>query len=290
MQEGILRFEDELYPPLLRMIPQPPKLLYYRGDPVLAAAGTCVAMVGARRATEYGKYVAAKMAGRFAENGITVVSGMAAGIDSCSHKGALDAGGKTIAVLGNSLEICFPLNAKNLKKDIEEKGLLLSEYPPGTHGTKFTFPHRNRIISGLCLATVVVEAGLNSGSLITAEIAAEQGRDIYAVPGNITSVMSIGTNRLIQDGAAAVAVIDDIVNDFVKAGICEKHGGPSNIMKKLGKDEKTIYDFLSKNGEISLDNLALALGKSPAELAPVMTILEMKGLVQTALGKIFIAN
>ncbi len=290
MQEGILRFEDELYPPLLRMIPQPPKLLYYRGDPALAAAGPCVAMVGARRATEYGKYVAAKMAGRFAENGITVVSGMAAGIDSCSHKGALDAGGKTIAVLGNSLEICFPLNAKNLKKDIEEKGLLLSEYPPGTHGTKFTFPHRNRIISGLCLATVVVEAGLNSGSLITAEIAAEQGRDIYAVPGNITSVMSIGTNRLIQDGAAAVAVIDDIVNDFVKAGVCEKHGGPSNIMKELGKDEKTIYDFLSKNGEISLDNLALALGKSPAELAPVMTILEMKGLVQTALGKIFIAN
>ena len=290
MNEGIVRIEDENYPPLLRTIKEPPRLLYYRGDLSIASTTTCVAMVGARRATDYGRFVAGKMAGRLAENGITVVSGMAAGIDSCSHKGALRAGGKTIAVLGNSLDICFPLNARGLKTEIEEKGLLLSEYPPGTHGTKFTFPARNRIISGLSVATVVVEAGLRSGSLITAELAAEQGRDIYAVPGNITSVLSIGTNRLIQDGAAAVAVVDDIISDLTRAGYCKKSARESNIMKKLGKDERKIFAYLQKNGETTIENLALSLAKSPAELAPIVTILEMKGMIQVALGKIFVAN
>lgn len=290
MKEGIVKFDDEDFPRLLKTIPGAPKQLYFRGDIKLANETTCVAMVGSRHASEYGRYVARKMAGRFAENGITVVSGMAVGIDSYSHLGALEAGGKTIAVLGNGLDICYPSGSVKLKKDIEEKGLILSEYPEGTRGTAFTFPQRNRIISGLCQATCVVEAGLNSGSLITAEFAMDQGRNVYAVPGNITSIMSIGTNRLIQDKAIPVAVIDDIVSDLAFSGLCEKREGPSNIMKKLGEDEKKIYEYILNNGETSMETLAQALKKSPKELSPVVTILEMKGLLQGCFGKIFIAN
>ncbi len=290
MKEGMVKYGEEGYPNSLYTIANPPKQLYYRGDIALANNSLCVALVGSRKATEYGSYVAGKMAGRLAENGITVVSGMAAGIDSYSHRGALTAGGKTIAVLGNSVEICYPRGLEKLKGQIEEEGLILSEYPPETRPAPFTFPQRNRIISGLCEATCVIEAGLNSGSLITAEFAAEQNRLVYAVPGNITGVMSIGCNRLIQDGAMAVAVIDDIINDLAAKGLCRKREGPSYIMKKLGEDEKEIYEFILDNGEATFEKMSLALKKPPKELMGTVTILEMKGLLQVCFGKILIAN
>ena len=285
-----ITIDDAAYPPLLRTIPGPPKELYYIGDISLASSGTCVAVVGARRCSDYGRYVATKLAGRLAENGVTVVSGMAMGIDSYAHIGALKARGKTIAVLGNGPDICFPAGSTRLKAQIEEEGLILSEYPPGTHPNKITFPMRNRIISGLSCATVVAEAGLGSGSLITAERAIEQGRTVYAVPSNITSVMGLGCNRLIQDGAMPIAVIDDVVTDLVAGGLCTKAEGPSHIMKQLGKDEIEIYNYVLKYGETSTENLAKALKKSPAELNPIITVLEMKGIIGSGLGKIFIAK
>lgn len=289
MKEGIVKFGDALYPKPLCSIPNPPEQLYYRGD-ITLANNTAVALVGSRKATEYGGYVARKMAGRLAENGIVVVSGMASGIDTFAHLGVLDAKGKTIAVLGNGVDICYPRGSESLKRRIEEEGLVLSEYPNGTKPTHYTFPQRNRIISGLSEATCVVEAGLNSGSLITAEFAVEQGRMVYAVPGNITGIMSIGCNRLLQDGAIPVAVIDDIVCDLASRGLCTKREGPSYIMKKLGEDEQKIYDYILNNGETTLEKLSLALKKSPKELAAIVTILEMKGLLQGCFGKIFIAN
>lgn len=286
----MVTMDDELYPPQLRDIPSPPKQLYYIGDITLASSSVCVAMVGARRCSEYGRYVAEKMAGRLAENGITVVSGMAAGIDSYSHMGALGARGKTIAVLGNGPDICFPKGSSRLKGQIEREGLVLSEYPPGTQPLKWMFPQRNRIISGLCAATVVVEAGLGSGSLITAEYAMEQGRSVYAVPANITSIMGLGCNRLIQDGAIPVAVIDDVVCDLASSGLCKKAEGPSSIMKQLGRDETEIYNYILSFGETSMENLAKALKKEAKELIPIVTILEMKGILGSGLGKIFIAK
>ena len=285
-----ITIDDAAYPPLLRTIPGPPKELYYIGDISLASSGTCVAVVGARRCSDYGRYVATKLAGRLAENGVTVVSGMAMGIDSYAHIGALRARGKTIAVLGNGPDICFPAGSTRLKAQIEEEGLILSEYPPGTHPNKITFPMRNRIISGLSCATVVAEAGLGSGSLITAERAIEQGRTVYAVPSNITSIVGMGCNRLIQDGAMPIAVIDDVVTDLVAGGLCTKAEGPSHIMKQLGKDEIEIYNYVLKYGETSTENLAKALKKSPAELNPIITVLEMKGIIGSGLGKIFIAK
>ncbi len=287
---NVVRLGENLYPPKLAEIPSPPKQLYYIGDIKLASEGTLVAMVGARRCSEYGRYVAGKMAGRLAENGITVVSGMAMGIDSYSHIGALNAKGKTIAVLGNGPDICFPKGSEALKAQIEEEGLVVSEYPPGTHPTKGTFPQRNRIISGLSAATVVVEAGLNSGSLITAEMAMEQGRDVYAVPANITSIIGLGCNKLIQDGAIPVAVIDDVVSGLVSNGLCEKAEGPSHVMKQLGKEEIEIYRYILSYGETSLENLAKVLKKEAKQLIPIVTVLEMKGVIGSALGKIFIAK
>ena len=285
-----ITIEDEVFPPLLRTIPNPPNVLYYIGDISLASSGACVAVVGARRCSDYGRYVASKLAGRLAENGVIVVSGMAMGIDSYAHIGALKARGKTIAVLGNGPDICFPSGSTELKAQIEEEGLILSEYPPGTHPSKCTFPMRNRIISGLSHATVVVEAGLGSGSLITAERAVEQGRTVYAVPSNITSIVGMGCNRLIQDGAVPIAVIDDVVSDLASSGLCTKAEGPSHIMKQLGKDEIEIYKYILEYGETSTENLAKALKKEAAELNPIITILEMKGIIGTALGKIFIAK
>lgn len=284
-----ITIDDAAYPKILRTIANPPKMLYYIGD-ISILEGTCVSVVGARRCSDYGRYVASKLAGRLAENGVTVVSGMAMGIDSYAHIGALKAGGKTVAVLGNGPDICFPSGSTELKARIEAEGLILSEYPPGTHPAKGTFPMRNRIISGLSCATVVVEAGLGSGSLITAERAAEQGRTVYAVPSNITSVMGLGCNRLIQDGAIPIAVIDDVVSDLALGGLCTKAEGPSHILKQLGKDEIEIYKYILKYGETSSENLAKALKKEPRELNPIITVLEMKGIIGSGLGKIFIAK
>jgi len=167
-----------------------------------------------------------------------------------------------------------------------KEGLILSEYEPGEPPLPFRFPMRNRIISGLCIGTIIVEAGLSSGSLITAECAAEQGRNIYALPGNINNMYSFGTNKLIKDGATPLIVFDDIIDEL---GI--KRQIPSSALKiEMGKDEREIYEYVLQSGETTADFICRSSGKLPSDVNAMVTILEMKGLLQTALGKIFIAK
>jgi len=282
---GQVKIGDPDYPELLNYIGNPPETLYYAGDITLASK-PAIAVVGARKATPYGKWAAFGLAKKLSEYGITVVSGMACGIDSFAHKGAVDNGGKTIAVLGCGVDICYPDSNRILREKILEEGLILSEYEPGVPPLPYRFPMRNRIISGLCIGTVIIEAGLNSGSLITAECAAEQGRNIYALPGNINSMYSFGANKLIKDGATPLIVFDDIIDEL---GIRRKNT-ISKQKCELGRDEKEIFEFVLQSGETTADFICRSTGRPPSDVNAMVTILEMKGLLQTALGKIFIAK
>ena len=211
----VLTMQDADYPARLRDIFEPPCVLYVKGTLPAFDEEATVAMVGTRSCTPYGTSCAEKLAYGLARQGALVVSGAARGIDSAAHRGALRAGGKTVAVLGNGLDIVYPEENAGLYRDIAAAGALLSEYPPGTEPEGWHFPIRNRIISGLCLATVVVEAPLErSGALITANTALEQGRDVFAVPGPIDAPMSRGCNRLIADGAGLVSDSWDILREY----------------------------------------------------------------------------
>lgn len=272
------------YPKMLKYISNPPKELYYIGDITLASCPS-VAIVGSRKISAYGKWAAMETAKRMAENDVAVISGMAAGADSEAHRGCLEAGGKTVAVLGCGIDICFPAFNFALRNEIAEKGLLLSEYPQGYPGSRYTFPQRNRIISGISMGTVIIEAGINSGSLITAERAAEQGRTVFALPGNINSVYSIGTNKLIQDGAYPLALIDDI---FQVLGIRTKE--KCKAVEKLGADEYKIFKIIQNEGEVTVDGICLKSGMSVSQVSAIVTIMEIKGVVSSAFGKIFVIN
>ena len=202
---------DENYPELLKQIYDPPKCLYVMGNLEILNTPS-IAIVGCREASEYGKKAATYFSYNLAKQGITIVSGLAKGIDSYSHIGALQAKGKTIAIIGSGLDIIYPKENEQLaKKIIEQGGAIISEYPLGTRPTQDHFPARNRIISGLSKAVLVVEAKEKSGSLITADFAMEQGKEVYAVPGNINSINSVGTNNLIKDGAIPVSNFSDIL-------------------------------------------------------------------------------
>lgn len=209
-----LPWDDPAYPALLREISDPPLIIYGRGD-LQALAATGVAVVGARAATTYGKKIAASTAAGLAANGFTVVSGGALGIDSAAHQGALGVrGGRTVAVLGCGLDVVYPPQNDKLFAEITGNGLLLSEYPPGTQPEPFRFPARNRIISGISTGCVVIEAARRSGSLITAEMALEHGREVFAVPGRVDSGKSEGCHRLIQEGAKLVHRMEDILREL----------------------------------------------------------------------------
>lgn len=281
---------EEMYPALLREIKDPPNPLYYAGDLRLAHQ-RCVAVVGSRRSTAYGRETAQALGRSVAGCGGSVVSGMASGIDTCAHWGALNAEGgkgktgKTIAVLGCGVDICYPAQNQKLRDRIEKQGLILSEYPPGTPPARYRFPRRNRIISGLSEATVVVQAPDSSGALITAELAADQGRAVYAVPGNINSAYHMGSNKLIRDGAMPLAVLEDLLEDL---GLEWEEEKPAE--KNLGPEEARIFELLAKSGEMTPDQLSSALDMPVAKVMGIVTILEIKGVICTSLGKIFIAK
>ena len=283
-KKGEIRLGDEGYPELLRNIKGAPESLFYSGRPELLRT-RCFAVVGTRKPTPYGRWAAHGIAASLAGAGITVVSGMAAGIDTCAHKGALEAGGNTIAVFGCGIDVCFPRSSAGLMNEIKEKGLAVSEYPGRYPASRYTFPRRNRIISGLSEGVIVIEAGLRSGSLITAGFAGEQGRSVYALPGNINSAMSIGTNKLLRDGAVPVAVMDDIISDL---GIMSEKTVISR--EGLDKDENDVLDIIVGKSEMSLNELCGKLNFEPEKTMGIVTVLEMKGLVCTSLGKIFIAK
>lgn len=206
-----ITMENEKYPILLKQIYDPPKCLYVMGN-IEILNNPSIAIVGCREATEYGKKAATYFSYNLAKQNVTIVSGLARGIDSYSHIGTLKANGKTIAVIGSGLDIIYPKENEQLaKKIVEQGGAIISEYPLGTSPQKEHFPARNRIISGISQATLVIEAKEKSGSLITADFAMEQGKDVYSVPGNINSKNSVGTNNLIKDGAIPVSKFSDIL-------------------------------------------------------------------------------
>lgn len=212
---GILTYSDETYPKSLRSLKDPPAVLYYVGELPDFNKHLCIATVGTRKMSEYGMRSAYKIAYETAASGAVVISGMALGIDAVAASAAMAAGGKTVAVLGCGIDVIYPREHKRLYNAIKEKGAILTEYPPSTEPRGFNFPQRNRIISGLSQGTVVIDAGENSGALITAKTAILQGRDVYAVPSNIDSENSSGTNSLIRDGAQAVLCGNDIVKNYV---------------------------------------------------------------------------
>lgn len=272
------------YPELLAEIKDPPKELYYIGD-VKILKKRCAAVVGSRTTTQYGRSTAVSIATKLAGRGIAVVSGMARGIDTCAHQGALDCNGATIAVLGCGVDLCYPKENKNLKKEIETSGLIISEYPPGREPMPYNFPRRNRIISGLSEITIVVQARNESGSLITAELAVEQGREVYAVPGNIDSQYNLGNNKLIKDGAGVIIKPSDVLEAMGIDSISKKEAE-----QVLSDTELMIFNMLSEVGEMTVDEICIRLRKPPSYVSSIISVMELKGTVLTALGKIFIAK
>ena len=272
------------YPALLKEIRNFPKELFCLGDISLLKKRSA-AVVGSRKTSQYGRSMAVSIARHLSERDVTIVSGMASGIDTCAHRGALAAAGSTIAVLGCGVDVCYPRTNEMLKAEIEQRGLVLSEYSPGTTPRRHYFPRRNRIISGLSELTVVVQAGNNSGALITAELAADQGREVYAVPGNIDSSYNLGNNKLIRDGACP------LIN---AAELSEAMGlwriGGKEMERQMGKTERIIYDALQNHGEMTIDELCRLLSRPPAYVNGIVTVMEMKGFLFSALGKIFIAK
>lgn len=280
----VLEKEDIRYPDLLRQIPEPPKQLYCIGNLELLKM-PAAALVGSRKCSEYGKQVAMNLGKTLAQAGAAVVSGMAKGIDSFAQLGTLKAGGKTIAVLGCGVDICYPAENRKLYDQIVSEGLIVSEYPPGTAPMPYMFPQRNRIIAGLSRVVTVVEAGRDSGALITAGLAEDFGREVYAVPGNITSMWSLGTNKLIADGAMPVVVLDDVVRAM---GLTAK--SVSSDMAGLSELERQVVALVEQNGEVTLEFLCSRLRKNPVDMNGIVMILEIKGVLATNFGKIFVAN
>lgn len=274
---------NPLYPELLA---QPevnaPLVLYYRGD-LAALNAERVAVVGTRACSTYGRETAKALGYDLASSGVAVVSGLATGIDTYAHEGALSGGGKCIAVLGGGFEHVTPVgNAKLFDKILESGGLALTEYKPDTSPTKFTFPERNRIIAGLCRAVVVVEAGEKSGALITAELAAEQGREVFAVPGNVTSERSKGCNELLYQGANVARKASDIL-EILSGNLGVKQVKKEKIVaspeKIVDKDEKKVYSLLS-DGVKTMDELIEGSGMSPSALAELLLNMELDDAIK----------
>lgn len=275
---SVLTWDDEEYPFRLQQIPDPPPVLYVKGRPSVEDE-IAVAVVGTRRASTYGLEAARKLADGLARNGVTVVSGLALGIDGAAHTAALDAGGRTLAVLGSGLDNIYPASHRGLAVRIVKSGhgALLSEYPLGTRPEARNFPPRNRIISGLSLGVLVVEAGERSGALITARYAAEQGRDVFAVPGSMFHTTSKGTNRLIQDGAKLVLDLRDVLEELnlnvVSEQVVARHQLPED------PTEAKLLGLLSEE-PTHVDDLCRDSGLPTATVTSTLAMMELKGLVR----------
>ncbi len=285
---SVLTTWDEGFPELLRPIYGAPVILYYCGS-ILPSDSRAVAIVGTRRPTEYGLTIASRLARELAANDITVVSGLAVGIDAAAHRGAL-LGGRTIAVLGSSLDRLYPPENRELARKITRSGAVLSEFPPGTKPDAGNFPQRNRIISGLSLGIVIIEAGKKSGALITAEHALEQGREVFVVPGNITSSKHEGSHDLIKQGAKLVQSVDDILEEL------EPHLGNKHEIRRepeipipLSPDEAAVVMQVT-NEPIHIDALSLRCNIPTGKLLSMLLGLELKGVIRSLEGKRYVRS
>ena len=281
----ILTWQDESYPGRLKEIDQPPPVLYIRGE-YLPDDLFAVAIVGTRRVTAYGRQITEEISSFLAANGITVISGLARGVDAIAHQSTLKAGGRTIAVLGSGVDKIYPPEHRGLAEQMMGRGAIISDYALGTPPDASNFPPRNRIISGLSLAVVVVEAGETSGALITAEFAAEQGREIFAVPGSILAPQSKGTNKLIQNGALPLLTVDDLMQalDLTRMGehkaarkIIPTDETEARLMSVLGAEPLHV-DEIRNQTELPIEKVSATLA-----------LMELKGMVRQVGGMNYVA-
>jgi DNA processing protein len=277
---SILSLDDERYPPLLKLIDDPPARLYVCGDPALLSFPQ-VAMVGSRRASAGGLRAAVELAGALSAAGLVICSGLALGIDGASHRGALEAGGRTTAVLGTGIDRIYPSRHRRLAEALVDSGCLVSEFPPGTPPRRHHFPRRNRIISGLSLGVVVVEAALPSGSLITAGTALEQGREVFALPWSMLHRGGRGCLQLLRDGAKLVRDVDDVLEELWPVAALLRDQSPAGEPRSAGPSKLLEMVGFEPTGP---DELMDALGLSAAEMNTQLTMLEMEGLVRRCPG------
>jgi DNA processing protein len=273
---GAIELGAAAYPRLLASIFDPPRRLHLRGLRLELLEGPCVAVVGARSCSSYGSQVARRLGRELAEAGVVVVSGLARGIDGEAHRGALQARGRTVAVLGCGIDRDYPRSNADLARRIASDALIVSEYSCGVEPAPWRFPARNRIIAGLSLATVVVEARDRSGALITADFAVEEGREVFAVPGEITSALSAGTNALIRQGASPYLSVDDVLEAIGISrvpGAPPRHEGPAGIVLGALRDAPA-----------GIDELADRTGLRADSVAALVTELELEGLAQAGGG------
>lgn len=276
----VCTLDDERYPPLLKEIHDAPPLLYVRGN-LLPDDNHALAMVGTRKASTYGKKVAARIALAMAQAGVTVISGLARGLDRIAHETSLRSGGRTLAVLGNGIDHVYPSENRALADEIVHsgQGALLTEYAPGTPPNKQHFPARNRIISGLALGVLVIEAPANSGALLTANFAAEQGREVFAIPGNVSSPNSVGTNRLIQDGAKLVMHPNDILSELhIQYNSVETR----HVVETIAPENATEARLLAliKLEPLHVDDIAIRSGMDVKDVNATLLMMRLKGMVE----------
>ncbi len=272
----VYTISDDDYPENLKNIYDPPPIIYVKGE-LLKKDNHSIAIVGSRKASDYGMKAAQKISSELAELGVTIVSGMALGVDSHAHRGALHSGGRTIAVFACGLNHVYPPSGLDLSNDIIKNGAIISEYPIGVKALPASFPARNRIISGLSLGTIVIEAGEKSGSLITADFAAEQGREVFAVPGSIFSHNSKGTNALIKNGAKLVESIDDILQEFSHLNLS---WAIEKTHDKKGEEHENsdILSLIDQNGK-TIDQIIEHSSRKANDILSEITMLELKGFV-----------
>ncbi len=282
---NLIVLEDDAYPMRLRQIDQPPPVLYTIGE-LTPQDEWAVAIVGTRKATHYGQQAAEETAAFLAQNGVTVVSGLARGIDSIAHRAALDAGGRTIAVLGSGVDRIYPAENRNLAQTMSSRGAVISDYPLGTPPEAGNFPPRNRIIAGLSIAVVVVEAGERSGASITANYALEQGREVFAVPGNIYSPQSKGTNRLIRNGAHPLLAPEDLLEVLNLTMVTEHQ--KARIVLPANAVEAAIFEALGHE-PIHVDQIGQQAKLPIEQVSAALTMMELKGMVRQVGGMRYVA-
>ncbi len=281
----VMTWEDEDYPRRLKEIDQPPPVLYLRGSLAMEDEWS-VAVVGTRKVSAYGRSVAEELAGFLGRNRVTVVSGLARGVDTLAHESALKAGGRTLAILGSGVDRIYPHENRALADRMVQNGAVISDYPPGTPPDSVNFPPRNRIISGLSLATVVVEAGETSGALITARFATDQGRDVFAVPGGIHAPQSKGTNMLIQQGARPLLRMEELL-ECLNLELIAEHRVARNVLP-ADRNEAAILNAVCDEPR-HVDEIQIQSGLPIDQVSATLTIMELKGMVRHVGGMNYVA-
>lgn len=283
---NIITIFDKDYPRRLHYIYDNPKVIYLKGN-LTEEDSLAIAVVGSRKVTSYGRWATEKFVEELVKLDVTIVSGLALGVDGIAHNKALEGNGRTIGVLGNGLDIIYPRKNRDLYREVPKNGALMSEYFLGVPPLAYNFPQRNRIISGLSLGVIIIEAKEKSGSLITASHALEQGKEVFALPGNINSIFSKGTNKLIKDGAKLIMDIDDIIEEVYEL----------QVKMKIKKEESLDYSQFSplelevieciKEWPIHSDSIALSTGLDISTINSILTVLELKGAIKEMTGRVF---